>query len=191
MRLWTIQPLEVYNLIQEQDYYTCDINKSDLAQFESFIIAYNWLNERMKDKIGNPPDNIQYPVWAWHTRNWKQKKPDLREAGHGTRGTKMVCLEIEIPDDEVVLSDFDAWHFVLNNWYIGDALTSEESDEEDIWLENHSEEEQKRIIRESWEKIFDITPIQSDWLSRGQYVQATFWKLSKENIKKVQFFKAR
>ena len=32
----------------------------------------------------------------------------------------MLCIEIEKPDNEVLLSDEENWHFVLNNSYISD-----------------------------------------------------------------------
>lgn len=41
-------------------------------------------------------------------------------------GTQGVRLEVEIPDAQVLLSDFDLWHYPLNYWYLPD-------DEEDDW----------------------------------------------------------
>ena len=36
-------------------------------------------------------------------------------------------------------------------------------------------------------KVFDITPYSSEWAVRGKWVQATFWKLKLEDVKKVKF----
>ena len=69
MILWTIQPIEVYNLIQEKGYYICDPSKSECLEMMCFEKAYDWLIEKMKEKIGQPPLNAKYPVWAWHTWN--------------------------------------------------------------------------------------------------------------------------
>ena len=45
------------------------------------------------------------------------KRPDMRVHGRnwGEKGTPVVLLTIEIPDNLVLLSDFDYWHCVLND----------------------------------------------------------------------------
>jgi hypothetical protein len=193
MKLWTIQPIEVYEEIEEKGYYICDIEKARERNeyFDiCFLDAYNWLIEKMVEKIGKPSDEIKYPVWAWHTYDWKRKSSDLR-VRQGTRGQKMVRMEIDIPDNEVVLSDFDAWHNVLNKWCDLDCNNEEEYDREYEKFEKLSPEEQKRVTIESWNKIFDLTPIDTDWNKNGKYIQATFWKLEEKHIKKVHFFKSK
>lgn len=193
MRLWTIQPVEVYREIEKNGYYVCDIEQAR-ARSEYFDVcfkdAYDWLVEKMKEKIGEPPVGVEYPVWAWHTYDWKRKSSDLRSR-QGYRGQEMVRMEIEIPDNEVVLSDFDAWHNVLNKWYAIDCDNEEEYDREYEKFEKLSPEEQKRVTIESWDKIFDLTPIDTDWIKNGAYIQATFWKLNKNQIKKVKFFTSK
>ena len=43
-------------------------------------------------------------------------------------------------------------------------------------------------MKKSWEKIFDVTPINSDWVINGQYIQATFWKIKPEYLQNVIYF---
>ena len=102
MILWTIQPPEVYDLIMKKGYYACEADKSECLEEMGFKEAYDWLVKKMHEKIGEAPLNIKYPVWAWHTWNWNRKKPDLR-CPHAQRGRELVCMEIEIPDEDVVL----------------------------------------------------------------------------------------
>lgn len=188
MKLWTIQPVEVYEQILKRGYYVCDGRKTD----KHFRERYKWLCQQMKEKIGKPPKNVSYPVWAWHTRNFKRKKPDLRSSEYGYSGTKMVCLEIDIPDNEVLLSDFDAWHCVLNKWYLNTECWDEETfDKDHAWLDSLLPEERKKVIEKSWQGIFNLEPKETDWCARGKWIQATFWILKKEYIKKVQFFTVR
>ena len=80
-----------------------------------FVKMYNWLVLQMKKRIGDPPEGVIYPVWAWHTQRWKRHKPDLRSErwANGYDGEKFVCLEIEVPDEQVLLSDFDLWSLIL------------------------------------------------------------------------------
>ena len=146
----------------------------------------------MKKKIGLPPEQVSFPIWAWHTRNFLHKKPDLRMSGYGAKGEECVCIEIEIPDNEVLLTDFDAWHFVLNKWYLNtDCWNDETYEEDEKWLKTLSDEQRKEEIEKSWQGIYNLETKETDWMCRGKYIQATFWVLKKENIKKVQFFKCR
>lgn len=191
MRVWTVQPLDAYEVLMKNNILTCNPLLSENIQDFHFGEAYNWLIKEMTSKIGPPPKGVEYPIWAWHTMNWKHKKPDLRESGYLARGQKAVLLELEIPDDQVVLSDFDAWHFVLNKWYYSDAKNEEESDKADAEFEALPENEKQVALENSWKNIFDITPFENDWTVKGRYVQATFWELKTEYIKKTQFFTAR
>ena len=48
---------------------------------------------------------------------------------------------------------------------------------------------EKKVFKEkNWELVFDLTPIYNDWTIRGDSIQATFWELKKEQIRKVGNF---
>ena len=190
MILWTIQPPEVYNLVQEKGYYACEASKSSLLTDDYFKDAYDWLISKMTEKIGEAPKGLTYPVWAWHTWDWKRKKPDLRTP-HAKRGTELVCMEIEIPDNKLVLTDFNAWHHVLNKMHLSYVTSEEEWEKNYKWFEALSEDQKQYELEKSWENVFNIDKIDTDWVIQGAYIQATFWKLEKDQIRKAQFFKSR
>ena len=102
-----------------------------------------------------------------------------------------IAASYGLDDEDVILTDFDSWHYVLNNWHHNYAKNEEEWDKIDEWVESLPPEEKQKEIEKSWKNIFNIEPINSGWVKQGQYIQATFWKLSKTQIKKVQFFKSR
>lgn len=187
MILWTIQPIEVYDLIQETGVYHCDFTKSMLSDCRD---QYDWLVQEMKDRVGAPPMGVSYPVWAWYIWEGDRKKPDLRRErwGNGWKGERFACMEIDIPKDRIVLSDFDSWSIILLHGLLSD------SEEEDVRLENEYNslpEEDKRVYRDkNWERAFDLTYVDNDWMHRGDSIQATFWELRKEDIRKVWFFTA-
>lgn len=191
MKLWTMQPVEVYNILMRDGVFRCDPAK---IPEPSFANSYDWLIKQLNKK-DEKPENVQLPIWAWFRFNGKEKKPDLRHSCYGYRGDKMVCLELEIPDDKVLLSDFDLWHFPLNNWWLDDCFYpnygEEEHDKAHQWFKTLTKEEQIKEKEKSWEQIFNIEPFENDWILRGKYVQAVFWELRIEDIKKVQFFTAR
>ena len=187
MILWTIQPIKVYELIQETGVYHCDFEKSFLHDCRN---QYDWLVRQMKRRIGDPPEGVSYPVWAWYMWEGIRKKPDLRRErwGNGWKGERFACMEIDVPDVKVVLSDFDSWNIILLHGRLSD------SEEEDTRLEdeyNSLQEEEKKIYRDrNWERAFELSYVDNDWVHRGDSIQATFWELRKENIRKVWFFTA-
>ena len=190
MRLWTVQPNEVYEIILADGVYRCDSEKSECIKYMSFTAPYKWLAKQMKKHIGPPPDGVTFPVWAWHTVNWKNKRPDMRWAEFRSEPRPFVLMEIEIPDGDVLLSDEELWHFVLNDCYLSDAENEDEYDEDRKRFELLSEEEKQKEKEESWERIFAVSPpIDNGWERAGCYIQATFWELHKEQIVKVWRYK--
>ena len=185
MILWTIQPLEVYKQIQEIGVYHCDFEKSFLNDCRD---QYDWLVRQMKRRIGDPPEGVSYPVWAWYMWEGVRKKPDLRRErwGNGWKGERFACMEIDVPEDKVVLSDFDSWSIILLHGLLSD------SEEENTRLEdeyNSLPEEQKKTYRDrNWERAFELSYVDNDWVHRGDSIQATFWELRKEDIRRVRFF---
>ena len=192
MRLWTMQPIEVYEVLMRDGVFRCNPEK---VGEPSFLDRYGWMNKRLNEK-DEKPDGVEYPIWAWYRFNSKENKPDLRHSCYGTRGEKMVCLELEITDEKVLLTDFDLWHFVLNDWWLdpelfNDVYVEEDYDRNQKWFKGLSKERQREEKEKSWDIILNIEPFDSDWISRGKYVQAVFWELKMEYVKKVQFFTAR
>ena len=193
MVLWTIQPIEVWEEMSRLGYYVCNPKKAMYISDKevSFKESYDWLISEMEKRIGKRPNGVTYPVWAWHTRDWKYKKPDLRQAGYDTPGTKCVCIEFEIPDNQVVLSDYDTWHFILNDWYFDNSKNEDEWESKHKYYDSLSPEKKLEKKLKSWQNVFDISPYSSDWFCRGRYIQATFWILKLSQVRKVQFFTAK
>ena len=101
-----------------------------------------------------------------------------------------VCIELEVPDEEIVLSDFDAWHFVLNDFCYSQCHSLEEYEQLEKQYESLSDAEKKKARMESWNKIFDVTPYENEWNRNGEYIQATFWEIKPEYVVDVRGIKA-
>lgn len=186
MILWTIQPLEVYQEICDTGVYRCDPVKADLLEY--WTLQYDWLAGKMAEKIGPPPKGVRFPVWAWYVYDGKHKKLDLRHMRwkYDTAGLKQVCLELDVPDDQVVLTNFDTWGMIL--YKIPISYTEEEYNRLGAQCKAMSEEEKAAFLNENWERVFDNTPYHNEWIDRGNMIQATFWELKKEYIRNVRFF---
>ena len=154
-----------------------------------FDAAYEWIAYQMKKRIGPPPDGVEFPVWAWYKQNGKHKKPDLRSErwGYGPGEEEYACIELEVPDELVLLSDFDEWHMILNNWIISD--TEEEENQLESLYNGLTPEAQKRFQFMNWERALNTAPLNNGWTIRGEWVQATFWELRKEMIRNAKFLR--
>ena len=183
MRLWTIQSKSVYDILIKKGEYRCTPEKSECLEEFNFYRSYDWMNAQMEKRVCKKPAGIKYPVWAWHTFEGVHKKPDLRKSDFRFLREDSVCIEIEIPDSQVLLSNEEDWHMVLNDLFDAKYRNDLDFDSAYEWYESLSESEKQQVKEKSWECIFDTT--------ESRYIQATFWELKKENIVKVWSVKAR
>ena len=146
--MWTIQTEEAF--LEFERTGVLRANEDFLFCEDYYRFAYDWLSNQMALRIGPPPENVRYPVWAWYQWEGKRKRMDLRRSGYGKRGTPLVQITFEADPQEFLLSDFDAWHFVQNEHYLADS----ESDWNDFYA-NDGDQRKEEIIA-SWDKIFDM-----------------------------------
>lgn len=166
--------------IQDESYYEKQIINGYLEGnkeyvIDEFIEKYLWIMEQMKDRIKNY--NGEFPIWTWLI------KPDLRRAGYLERGTKGVLLEIELEEDEILISGFEEWNAILNNDYIF------YNEEEENSIENGSKTISKE---ESWERIFNYENLRKEAYWNGANIlQGTMGRVFVDKIKSKKCFVAR
>ena len=114
--------------------------------------------------------------------------------------------KLDVPDWEVLLSDFDDWHHALNYWY----LSQDEADDSEFnewiaslgvdfrdignWNLRSSELSQVRAkVESSWERIVGVRQGDDYWHFpwEKRTIQATFWTLSLEHVVSVERFASR
>lgn len=197
MRLWTIQGFDIYKQLQKEGIafctkpYHCD---------DDFVYAYNWLALQMRHRIGEPPVcGLEYPLWAWYQYNsTKQKYPP--KSPHEMQEGLNVYMEIEIPDNQVLLSDYINWHAVLNQAPLADGKKIEKKTDmldkvagRVLRLKDYPLEVQKEIEK-SWEAVFDLDRRDKDVgriHRRNRSIQATFWVLKSENVVSTEIWERR
>ena len=151
MKFYTIQKRSVWNKWKKQGFMKASDAKHDL-----FEEAYVWMRSQMRTRLkGYKGEPI---IWLWTERpTW------YKDWIHINR-KKFVLLTVELNENEVVYSDFDAWHIVLNNTAFDDG--------------------------ESWERVFDLKWIQENFLEshEKQRLQATAGVLDIGKVTDVKYF---
>lgn len=177
MILWTIQNEHAYEKMKQAGRLIAD--KSYILD-DLFQDPYLWMADQMQKRIGKAPEGVLFPVWAWYQWEGQRKRPDMRVHGHnwGAKGTPIVLLTIDVPDQYVLLSDFDYWHCVLN-----DTDIIFPHDETVVYSEEKK--------RESWENIFDINCAFDGEVHQQLTTQATLWEIKAEWVRKIEHFISR
>lgn len=179
MRLWSLQPLEIAEKVAAGERFIADPKLAICYNLDkSFTESYHWLVDFMGETITRPQD-VAIPIWAWHTNYGVQKKPDRRFGMFKNYDDGDVILELEVPDELVLLTDFDDWHCVLNNFPIF-SKEEEEQSEAGKWPAGYDDWEipiyDEDFKIESWRRVAH---------SRGQFVQACFWAIEPEYFVKI------
>ena len=129
LTLWTIQTFEAFKALQDKEILYGDWRR---ICYRDFKRSYLWMISQMEQRglstLGKPP------FWAW------EKKPDLRQRAHLESGKKGVRLKLQVPRNLVLFSNWEAWHFVLNDW----RITAVDTDDDNVLKEP-----------KNWEVIFD------------------------------------
>lgn len=184
MRLWTSQRIGFYEDVIDSGIAYCD----RLSYWSrNCDYAYKWMVEQMRLRIGEPPlPQITLPVWAWYQYDSrKRNKPPLTPKNKGHNSSE-IMMEIEVPDNEVLLSDFDLWLHPLNGWDILKDKRLKKKVEEYFFTEfNEKPAEIQKIISDSWVRVFDLKTRDREYAPRAIWnrsIQATLWCVKKEYL---------
>lgn len=191
MRLWARQHYDFYHKLQTTGLaYTPIV--SELAK--DCCGAYEWMTAQMRERIGEPPlPEIFTPVWAWYQYN-SRKSARPAYTPYGYEATESVMLELEVPDDQVLLSGYILWHHCLNGWPIASKAEMKELDEDiDAFRDSHPgkffddyPQELKDKVTATWVRVFDLykrDPYYATKHPKNRSIQATLWLVRKEWVK--------
>lgn len=210
MVIWTVQDLAVWKEMERSGRYTADerylcMPESEDGPCSHSHYAYLWMVEQMKRVVGPAPKGVRYPIWAWYKRYGSPTgKPDMR-ACMRQHDRPQVRLKLDVPDWDVLISDFDDWHFALNYWYLPED--EGDSDSFDAWcasrglefsklqdwrIDGCNYQEARRRIERSWTRLLGVdrnAGFGGDWSKRT--LQATFWELKRDQVLSHELFMPR
>ncbi len=191
MRLWMIVAEPAVRALERQGGLVADGRRTP----PDFRRAYRWMATQMAARVGPPPRPGAFPLWAW--AQWlgpRQRKPDMRASGLRPDGTDSFRLTLELPDAQVLLSDFEDWHAVLNGWYLGQSEAESDAFDAELaaaavpWGWPCPEPFYSRVLA-SWLRAFDLDRTGRDPARQG--IQATFWRLAAPQVRRIERFPAR
>lgn len=198
MKVYTTQTVAFFEQLMRNGIAYCD-RVSWMAN--ECRVQYEWMAQQMRQRIGEPPlPQIKYPVWVWYQYLSKKRPVPPMSSKDIERGeTQAVMMELEVPDIEVLLSNFSLWHSPLN--YGGLYLKREKRQYENE-LQKYEEllmkyrplneypDEVQQILK-TWERVFDLDlrdPYQETRMRKNQVIQGTIWLLRKEWVRVAHFF---
>lgn len=170
-----------WHTLKAEGVLTCPIGvANDDPIFRS---AYAWMKASMTSAGVFAPATDLSPWWCWVRRGENHSEPFIEDA-EGLLDP--VVLQLAIPCEQLVLSCFDLWHFVLNNWYVW----SSEMDEQDFDRIKESTQEGSdaallldQRMKQSWPAIFELDQRAVDLGPfQAKSIQGCFWTLRLHDV---------
>jgi hypothetical protein len=180
IKLWTRQDKNILKDLEKNGTYRVQkeyiLQKMDTIS-DYYLKLYDWYVSQA-EKIVPRPKGVTYPIWLSTSCNLM-----LQPA------TDTVMLEIEVEKQNVVITDFEKWGYVVNYWYV--PLNKEDEEKHNNELKKNGIVDESALymshkgnfypllrnkIIKSWNRIFQTIP------SQDSITQATLWEIKKEWI---------
>lgn len=196
MQLVTFQSLEALKDLVNKGYLECDEKHIDLRKLG---VIYSWVTEKMNTCVENAT-HTKYPMWCW-VKCYHNIYPPRR------KGTPYEGCDVKITftksKENVFITDFRRYSFLLNNTYIPDSLEDKERFDRKLRELNISEDDliayvrrdkydryrkdkaYLEICREIWESFDKCITMDSDIL------QGCVWRINLSEIEKIEFLNDR
>lgn len=156
MKFYTLQNLKAWNQAKLKGYLE---GNKEYADEEFFSKSYLWMMEQMSKRLKHY--NEEYPIWLWVDPSNINCVELLQD--------EWVILEVNLSNEQVLLSNFEAWHIVLNDCHL---------DEENL----------KMTKEKSWECIFDKGILKKLGYGFDDYdLQAVTGKIELNDIKVIKY----
>jgi len=157
---------------------------------DEFRPAYDWIARKLAEKL-RPPAGIAYPVWSWYRADGQRKpRPDLRRKW-GETGQDMALVEFSMPASDVLLSDYQTWHFPLNDWFLGRSEKEQDGFERD---EAALDPAMRRArVEASWDAVLNWHALDAAWhgVPDDMQIQAVTWEIPSHAIHSIRTFRSR
>lgn len=178
MKVWTLVTPAIFDTLQAGDTYRGEQFLTPVLDFSINSICYPWLVGHMEQQIGFPKSIYSFPIWGFQLYCGENKIPRNYDFDFFPKEAS-VCLTLEIPRHEVVLSDSLMWESIALGEYIPKGNTLEEVSKNYEDYKNADLVKQAFLRVLSWHEVFNT--------ANSQYVYAHFWEIRPEMIREVMF----
>ena len=183
MKIWTRQHPGVLEELERTGRYrvreeAIRLKNGDMSDY--YLELYRWYVRR-GGRLVPVPEGVEYPVWVSLTTE------SMLQPVEGS-----VVLELDVPDDLVLVTDVEKWGYRVNYWYIPKSPEDERRHNEELRRYGIASETAlvqtdkgnfypalKRKIVDSWDRLFDAPP--ADFSA----AQGTVWELRREWLTRV------
>ena len=163
MKFYTVQSIEAYKKAKETGYLRA--NKEFIEPY--YLKPYRWLSMEMRKRLSKY--NSEFPIWLWDTID-NISVDELLDKDS-------IVLEVELNRDEVIATNYEAWHIPLNNGYFSDELFNAKEGEV-------TESQQYK----DWETLFDEEELaRMEFKNTRENIQYTTGDISIDRIKEVKY----
>ena len=184
IKCWALMERSTWQLLQVEGVLTSPVGKANDDPI--FQDAYAWIKDSFASAGIIAPEPGLSPWWCWVRRAENHPEPYIED----TEGLHdPVVLELSVPSEQIVLSCFDLWHFVLNKCYV----RTSELDEQDFDRAQEGAEEGsdaalqiKQRMQESWLAVFKLDQSAVDMGPfETKSIQGCFWTLRLSDVTAV------
>lgn len=140
MKLVSFQSMEALKDLVGKGYLEADETRIDRKRMGP---TYDWVVEKMSERIGNA-HGATYPLWCW-----VRFKNGLCPPKH--KGPPVPGFDVKItfnkPREEVFVTDFRRYSFVLNNLYIPDSRLDQAAFDQELRVHDITPDELRAVVR--------------------------------------------
>ena len=193
MKLVTFQSIDALKDLVSKGYLECDENK---ILSEKNLPIYDWIVEKMSEI--NNPTNAKYPIWCWvrcYNGIWPPKRRDKKVEGFDVK------ITFHKNEEDVFITDFRRYSFLLNNIYIPNSLKEKEEFEKTLKKYNITKEELKAYVRHDKysnhrtdKEFLDVCNKIRNTFDRcitkdSNILQGCIWRINLDDIEKIEILK--
>lgn len=149
---------------------------------EEMVTYYNWMYEQYKKRIGSKTKSL---IWVWEDIpewyfEYNEEAADYWETEQSKKHRFRVLLTLDIPEEHILYSDYDAWHCPLNDGAVLSEIEYEEGEQGKVFDKTYG-----------WKRIFDFEWLKVNGWGDVVIKQGVVDRIDIVAIKEVRYYDAK
>ena len=192
MKLVTFQSMDALKSLIEKGYLECD---SKYINQDKTGLIYKWVVNKMNDYVKNDM-KTEYPIWAW-VKCYNGICPAKRK-GEPVNGFD-VKITFNKKKEDVFITDFRRYSFLLNNIYIPDSISDKEEFDKRLEKYNITLDDLKAYVRKD---KFESHRLDTEFLNICMEIEKSFdkcittdsdilqgcvWRINLSEVESIEF----